>query len=604
MLHPSDFNVHRSSVYHESSSDVIPRSFRPPSLDTASAGIGDEKQGTSNEFDEPASGISLTSDQAPIWHFYNSRTTTDASMVPSQILAIPQISTSPPNELLSAPAMLPHHGQRGQDPSPYPGMAADSRNRSTETKSLETLHLLAEAASSQPQRAPRRIPELSNAPQTKSAQTRHKITRIIHGLRNSRGCTVDDQASSAQRPVYMDRTKSNSTSSSGSSQSQCSEGSLGRQNMQDENDREDKHEVHDQGFNQKEVIMDKDLYEALRNLISRPARHRSRPSGLSAFNTHKCDHEGCGSAFARACELRKHMKRHTKPYGCTFAQCNKRFGSKSDWKRHERDQHFQAENYVCQFVHHPGPGKAADATHQCLTHFGKEQLFRRHYKDEHGETINEKDDPRIKASKIGKNHLNTFWCGFCKKIIVLKEKLTKGWAERFDHIDAHFKTQKIEEWFCPEAGCMKGERDSKVESEPDETSSESEDMDDGVDQVDKASVTAAATEVISSAMRHPRHNVPSHGLSEQTKQRMLSLPGHALSTISDDAFPSSAAPCLSVETGLVPKAHPRKRPHVGGDSEGYFHAESSHSPAKRTKTFNTYCVSHMSCSCSYLYLST
>ncbi|KAM3415704.1 hypothetical protein BST61_g9218 [Cercospora zeina] len=35
----------------------------------------------------------------------------------------------------------------------------------------------------------------------------------------------------------------------------------------------------------------------------------------------------------------KHIKRHTRPYGCTFPLCNKIFGSRNDWKRHELTQH-------------------------------------------------------------------------------------------------------------------------------------------------------------------------------------------------------------------------------------------------------------------------
>jgi hypothetical protein len=46
--------------------------------------------------------------------------------------------------------------------------------------------------------------------------------------------------------------------------------------------------------------------------------------------------------------FRKHMKRHQKPYACTRVPgCDKRFGSKSDWKRHENDQHIQLQFWRC-----------------------------------------------------------------------------------------------------------------------------------------------------------------------------------------------------------------------------------------------------------------
>ncbi len=92
-------------------------------------------------------------------------------------------------------------------------------------------------------------------------------------------------------------------------------------------------------------------------------RKASSPSAKD--NSVRC--EMCNKTFARKCELRyadddavpwsyskfanyprrKHMKRHDKPYGCTYAKCKKRFGSKNDWKRHESSQHAQSEVWRC-----------------------------------------------------------------------------------------------------------------------------------------------------------------------------------------------------------------------------------------------------------------
>ncbi|KAI1439223.1 hypothetical protein GGR50DRAFT_690571 [Xylaria sp. CBS 124048] len=59
-----------------------------------------------------------------------------------------------------------------------------------------------------------------------------------------------------------------------------------------------------------------------------------------ADNPYRCD--GCRKTFRRKCELRKHAKRHEKPFTCSIPGCGKKFGSKNDWKRHENTQHDNA----------------------------------------------------------------------------------------------------------------------------------------------------------------------------------------------------------------------------------------------------------------------
>ncbi|KAF2212455.1 hypothetical protein CERZMDRAFT_106186 [Cercospora zeae-maydis SCOH1-5] len=70
-----------------------------------------------------------------------------------------------------------------------------------------------------------------------------------------------------------------------------------------------------------------------------PALSHKRPPQQvqpSASN-HQCPY--CHKPNKRECDLKKHIKRHTRPYGCTFSLCNKTFGSRNDWKRHELTQH-------------------------------------------------------------------------------------------------------------------------------------------------------------------------------------------------------------------------------------------------------------------------
>ena len=209
MLGVSDMHVYYRSVYDDPNSGRISSSLGPSSLDTALAGIGDEKQGTSNEFDEPASGISLTSDQeSNIWSFYHPSSTPEASMGMRPSAATPRVTTAS-NDLLAVPLMLPHHKKRSQESMQHSKSSPERRIKPTQASGFESLQVLADVVSSQPQRTPQKIPELSNAPQTKKAQALHQLTRLlIHSVRTSLSSIEEDQASFAPRPVAMDRTKS------------------------------------------------------------------------------------------------------------------------------------------------------------------------------------------------------------------------------------------------------------------------------------------------------------------------------------------------------------------------------------------------------------
>ncbi|KAF1837483.1 hypothetical protein BDW02DRAFT_491271 [Decorospora gaudefroyi] len=158
----------------------------------------------------------------------------------------------------------------------------------------------------------------------------------------------------------------------------------------------------------------------------------------------------CELAVARDCDLRKHMKRHEKPYGCTYPKCHKRFGAKSDFKRHESSQHFQLEAFRCAEI------QASGAT--CGAHEHREEAFRNHLKTQHN--IPPEELPaRIKRSKIGKNCQGSFWCGFCQVVRQLSSRRNAAWDERFNHIAHHFEKEKknIDEWVCVEENRPKRE---------------------------------------------------------------------------------------------------------------------------------------------------
>jgi hypothetical protein len=145
------------------------------------------------------------------------------------------------------------------------------------------------------------------------------------------------------------------------------------------------------------------------------------------------------------------MKRHAKPYGCTYPKCHKRFGAKSDWKRHENSQHFQLEAFRC--------GKETSSGQVCGEHFFRIDPFKKHLEALHNTEVREEREAEAKRRRIGKNCQQQFWCGFHGDIIELKEKRNAAWDERFDHIAYHFEKDKlsIEKWVCAEENKTKKE---------------------------------------------------------------------------------------------------------------------------------------------------
>ncbi|OWP02587.1 hypothetical protein B2J93_1891 [Marssonina coronariae] len=165
----------------------------------------------------------------------------------------------------------------------------------------------------------------------------------------------------------------------------------------------------------------------------------------------------------------KHMKRHSRPYGCTFLSCSKSFGSKNDWKRHENSQHFHLETWRCDIPR-------LDESRACAKVYYRKQTFVEHLKKEHAfpatscasppshsarsapePGANDSEDEaaikaKLDACRIGRSCQSPFWCGFCAALVTLKLQGIEAWGERFDHIDDHFmgrgevRQQGIGEW--------------------------------------------------------------------------------------------------------------------------------------------------------------
>lgn len=160
----------------------------------------------------------------------------------------------------------------------------------------------------------------------------------------------------------------------------------------------------------------------------------------------------CDKSFNRKCELKKHQKRHDKPYTCTFHNCSKNFGSKNDWKRHENSQHLQLEIWRCdekvhQHQHHQGGN---DNVCGWVAH--RRESFRTHLSKEHNIVNEPAIEKKVTECHIGRNCESRFWCGFCRKTIEFQKDKKLAWSVRFDHIEDHFigrngvRQQNIRDW--------------------------------------------------------------------------------------------------------------------------------------------------------------
>lgn len=159
----------------------------------------------------------------------------------------------------------------------------------------------------------------------------------------------------------------------------------------------------------------------------------------------------------------KHLKRHTRPYGCTYTNCPRRFGSKNDWKRHENTMHYQVEAWRCAEPKVPDgstsmttrgkhPGTIETTTSkQCGRLYYRRELFMIHLHEAHN-LADPKYEQHVKEQcrkrRVGRNGQCGFWCGFCQTVVPLEKTGTEAWDERFNHIDdKHFKKgTRVEDW--------------------------------------------------------------------------------------------------------------------------------------------------------------
>jgi hypothetical protein len=150
--------------------------------------------------------------------------------------------------------------------------------------------------------------------------------------------------------------------------------------------------------------------------------------------------------------VRKHQKRHERPYGCTFPHCAKSFGSKADWKRHESSQHLELPTWFCTESDRRGGAS-------CERLFYRSETYTQHLR-QHGiseyQVAASADNDRLDLADQ-----SDFWCGFCNHRVPLTNQGLAGRDERFNHIDIeHFKKgERGQDWQFPSLSLEREEMD-------------------------------------------------------------------------------------------------------------------------------------------------
>ena len=88
-------------------------------------------------------------------------------------------------------------------------------------------------------------------------------------------------------------------------------------------------------------------------LVPSPPPLPSAAAVTAATASFPCDHPSCAKAYPRLCDLRRHKKRHQKPYPCrASAECDSHFSTEKDRDRHERSRHRRDEHLECSVCGH------------------------------------------------------------------------------------------------------------------------------------------------------------------------------------------------------------------------------------------------------------
>ncbi|KAF2196984.1 hypothetical protein GQ43DRAFT_475846 [Delitschia confertaspora ATCC 74209] len=499
-----NFKQHIQRMHAEEDElDLIRRSeYKPPTpspsvsmlsvapMDTTLAGMGVEKQFTSNDFDDPGSAMSLTPDQSPNpWTSFNMTSShkfaTDVDQAEAEIFTA-RMGNIEMNMNLAPRQINQNQGSSFNQGSMIQNLAPTARD---DVSKLSTLSVVTELQSLR-RHTPQPLPLLSKEPQTKAEQQKQalqNLSRLIPLI------AENIQSSSNNEPVDLGNVILQVIGGATGMEKQ-QVGSSAQHLMKETSvDSPSSPEPTDTITRTQAVKGLQALSNLLKQKGKKPIGVSNRPEPCSSAKNW-CDR--CNTSLPRACDLKKHMKRHTRPYGCTYAKCYKRFGAKSDWKRHENSQHFQLECYRCCRPCSSSSSVSSSQTTACGELFYYSETLKDHLISQHlfSEQDQQKLDAEVKASKIGKNGQGQFWCGFCTSLIKLNAKRNAAWDERFNHIDEHFKKgRSIEEWWCLEARKSKGECFREVNRSIFDDESQLDEKEDrkGEDEVDASSSSDA-----------------------------------------------------------------------------------------------------------------
>ncbi|KAI5850021.1 hypothetical protein BZA05DRAFT_419405 [Tricharina praecox] len=103
--------------------------------------------------------------------------------------------------------------------------------------------------------------------------------------------------------------------------------------------------------------------------------HPSSSSSNTTATSFACDYPSCTKSYPRLCDLRKHKKRHLKPFPCPEAACDSFFSTEKDRDRHTKSKHRREEHLVCAVCGH---------------RTARKDNMRDHIKRRHGEDVVER----------------------------------------------------------------------------------------------------------------------------------------------------------------------------------------------------------------------
>ncbi|PVH99496.1 hypothetical protein DM02DRAFT_656337 [Periconia macrospinosa] len=538
------------SVYQEPYTPTG-ESLRVAPLDTTLAGIGTDKQFAGNDLDDPASGISLTPDQdSNRWNSFDPTARGFALDVDQTSNFSHEVNYNKKSR--GTGLELPRHSRTSRSNS---GKGTRPRQ--------DSLQVLADADAAD---GGGTHPHLSNAPQTKAEQQKQAFLGysryITEELQNGASAEYADLEDVVLKVLY------DATS----------------QSPKEATPEDKPHPGHTVPASQDStfVMTPAELSKVSKNISDLIKQsHRPQVSSTSrrsskALSPNRIQCERCDVTVSRSCDMKKHMKRHTKPYGCTYPKCFKRFGAKSDWKRHENNQHYQQEAYLCNYKSTtlcltPSTEPFTPCGHLCY----RPEQFKSHLLKEHKISDPQQLKRDLKERKIGMGNQRQFWCGFCRTIVPLREKRNAAWDERFDHIDEHFSKQgkSIEDWTCLEANRVKGELKTELDSRNFDNEEDADAEDEDGDDADADGIADDDD---------PLHTFPTFDAPPNDPPPLIPEP-----------YPTTtaAAPCYFDSTGLGTQSYfssARKRQVPLEDTA------PAPMPKRSKNDVNRYCVSHLS----------